>query len=832
MRPLANLLRYADGNVWISDDRISAMLSHQSGGVEQIDFHGLQPVSRNARLLHHANAAVRFYIDVLQDGVCTTLASTWENIEVSPAAITQRWSLAPARLELKVVLSRNTLLACCTSQAAAASVGDMKIQLRIVWNAASQTCAVHGRRTWDQIREKGPLLLLRANDRIVLQEWLRRRGDYQGDFLIPEAWRRLLYSRRCVSGTARFEDLRPEYRDSDMLLYDADTWIQLGGPGFDLHALADQEYQFKSGFFSACPHWCSPPFAIRFFTAEPLPDDKPEASPAVQIFAAQEQRYAERLRESPSLELADYPAVCEFFQQLPSIVESARVTDYGMTRACPGTYYWIWAWDNLVTTMSQLRWGDVGQAGRVLDFVRLHRDLDGSIPGRWTRHLEPMDSRGYGAMDFLYSELTMSVYGETMDRQILRAHYTTLCHAFRTLAERTHTSGFFPTIGMYPDLPRKMGRDESYYVAIDSGAWYAQCRNMAHIAWLLHDEPTARMAEAYADRAEAGFLKTFWDQEAGFLCDSVQPDTGEKNRTFPIFSLLCIESSFGHLLLADRLQACAGFLSRHLLQERGLAMTPTWDRHHTSEPAMSAWYPHWDLAAAKIWTRCGDRLSIQRWLDLVEQTFAALGYCPEFLSLHAPDQERWQHHGAAWNLNCATGWYSALLSALLGLQFDSSGITLLPVPSLMDHGGRRRHAAVRRLCFRGGLWDFESSGEGRHIIELRVDDHPVVGSLKIPSTCYTPGTHRVHIKYGEQEDDAPILAECCGGSVRDSKRNCAKTVVTVYGYGRVDVCVRLSSAPQLLLDGEPVPVTWFARDRAAWGRLRLAGEHELVISRK
>ncbi len=97
MRPLANLLRYADGNVWISDDRISAMLSHQSGGVEQIDFHGLQPVSRNARLLHHANAAVRFYIDVLQDGVCTTLASTWENIEVSPAAITQRWSLAPAR---------------------------------------------------------------------------------------------------------------------------------------------------------------------------------------------------------------------------------------------------------------------------------------------------------------------------------------------------------------------------------------------------------------------------------------------------------------------------------------------------------------------------------------------------------------------------------------------------------------------------------------------------------------------------------------------------------------------------------------------------------------
>jgi hypothetical protein len=259
-------------------------------------------------------------------------------------------------------------------------------------------------------------------------------------------------------------------------------------------------------------------------------------------------------------------------------------------------------------------------------------------------------------------------------------------------------------------------------------------------------------------------------------------------------------------------------------------MTPNWDRNHHSEPAMSAWYPHWDLAAVKVWSRCRDGRAIQRWLDLVELTYRQLGYCPEFLSLHAPDAERWLHHGAAWNLNCATGWYSAILHALFGLQFDPGGITVLPVPGIHDNAGHRCHGQVGKLYFRGGHWDFASEGEGDHIVDLRVDGEPLHGSFKIPHRYYTPGSHQVHVQYGERAVPGPVLAEWCGGQLLSVQTVAGKTIAMVRGFGRVDFRICAGLRPHILLDGQSVSFSWQAGSGNAQGRVLLAGDHELVIS--
>ncbi|MCK5740258.1 hypothetical protein KAH55_13800, partial [bacterium] len=58
-----DLKQSIDGIRWISDDRISACLDRRSGWITQVDFHGLQPVSRNAKLLAHNDGVFQFFIE-------------------------------------------------------------------------------------------------------------------------------------------------------------------------------------------------------------------------------------------------------------------------------------------------------------------------------------------------------------------------------------------------------------------------------------------------------------------------------------------------------------------------------------------------------------------------------------------------------------------------------------------------------------------------------------------------------------------------------------------------------------------------------------------------
>jgi hypothetical protein len=490
-----------------------------------------------------------------------------------------------------------------------------------------------------------------------------------------------------------------------------------------------------------------------------------------------------------------------------------------MTRACPGTYYWIWTWDNLVTGLAQAHWGDLDHLRQMVDFIRIHRDLDGAIPARWSRQLEPMDSRGIGGMDFLFSELVLALFNETQDKMVLRANYAALHHAFSHLAEKTDARGLFPGIGMYPDLPQKMGRTEQFYVAIDSGAWYSFCRNLEKIAALLGDEPTANRAAEFAQKIHTHFLPTFWDDEKGFICDGFNPATGERLQTFPVFSLLFLESPLGYPLLESKMPAAGDFIRQHLLGANGLSMTPAWDRNHTSEPAMSGWYPHWDWVALKVLARGEHREAIHFWLDRVEACLRQLGYCPEFVATNVPPAERFTRHGAAWNLNCAAGWYNALLHAVLGLDFDLGGITCRALPT----------GTVEKLAFRGGRWSVRKSGTGQFISALRLDNTEIFGTWKIPVRFYTAESHDLEIRLQEQPPETPGLTELWGAAVNQVEISGAATRIEIQGLGLTDLQFCAAQPPQLLLDGQSLQFDWNAPRQTGACQLKLTGIHELVL---
>ncbi|NUM78136.1 hypothetical protein HUU40_27555, partial [candidate division KSB1 bacterium] len=806
--------------VWISDDRISALASQRSGGIEQIDFHGSQPVSRNAKLLQHPEGVLRFSLRANIEGRSEIVPLQWQNLTLHPAGIRQNHELSGLRITLEIAVKKSILQVQCHCDSSASQQNWDGFSLEVAWNAHSQTTEVHGHRLWSEPqiwRERW--LLLHATDQIHLQEWLRRTGDYQGDFLIPEGWRRLIYKRRCVSGTARLEDVREEYLHTAFKLYDADTWILLGGESFVWQPGENGWYRFRSistGFGDDA--WHSPRFEVAFFTEKPVREEPTTES----IFAIQTKRYEAMEAAVPQLEIPEFPAIGEFFRRVPQIVESARVQDFGMTRACPGTYYWIWAWDNMVTALAQTHWGDLDNLKRIVDFIRGHRDRDGSIPGRWSRQLEPMDSRGIGAMDFLFSELVLSLYAETNDRMILRGNYTALHDAFTQLQQRSHANGLFPTIGMYPDLPAKMGRDENCYVAIDEGAWYGLCRNLEKIAWLVGDQPTAEKAARQAGKIAENFLATFWDEEKGFMCDAFDPRNGKRNVSYPLFSLLFLESPWGYALLRNKLNSSAQFISAHLLNERGLALTPAWDVNHHSEPAMSAWYPHWDFAAIKALAHAGDFQAVRRWLHVVDECYRQLGYCPEFVALDVKPEEQWQHHGAAWNLNCAAGWYNALLHGLAGLEFDLGGLTCRTTADMPAF-------RLKQLHFRGGRWQVEKSGSGKFITSLAVDGEEIKGTLKIPPRFYTADEHQLRIHYAEKLPHHPMLLELWGAELVNVDWAKDEAVFLIHGFGQTDLCFSCPEKPELYFDGSEIDYLWQPETNIARCQLSLTGEHEVKL---
>ena len=586
---------FIDRSIWISDDRISARLSLDCRGIDQIDYHGSQPVSRNAKLLHHPDGVLTFYLQY-HDG---PLQRIWTNdFLYSPPGCVIEQHIDDCHVTVETVLYRHMLLIRCSCSQTSRDRDPDGYQFRVFWNPKSMTTVVHGTRQWRlQAYESYPQLILKSNDQIELSSWLQRSGDYQGDFLLPEEWRRRIFKRRMISGTGTPADVREEYRDKQIKIYDADTGIEIGGRGFTMSMTDDMQFSFSAPMKrSKTGDYHSPLFSVCFHKND-APAAEDPIRPAARFFAKQEKSYHSMAAALPKLQIDGYSALSDFFTMTPQIVESARVQDYGMTRACPGTYYWIWAWDNMVTALAQAHWGDTGNLKRVVDFIRTNRDDDGSIPARWTRHLQPMDSRGTGAMDFLFSELVLTLYRETGDRSVIQDNYNRIKDAFDAIAHRCDKNGLFRTMGMYPDLPHKMGRVPDSYVAMDEGAWYGLCRNVEKMAHVLIDDETAGKAAQLSERIRDSFDQLFWHDDVGFYCDSIHALKKEKIRSYPLYSLLALESSACQPLFRNKTDRCSDFILEYLLSERGISLTPQWDINHTSEPAHSAWYPHWDYPA-------------------------------------------------------------------------------------------------------------------------------------------------------------------------------------------------------------------------------------------
>ena len=777
-----NLDALADKGCWISHDRIYAFVSSEHG-ITEIGYHGLQPVSRNSRIFVLESGVLTFSVRVGSKEIpLQTKVVNWQ-----PTQVQSETTLAEGACSLLIAAHGRTLTLSCSSPLATTALCSMRLAKQGFFSA------VHGERTWSPFHQEGSAVVVKFRDNIMLQQWIQRTGPYAGDFMIPESVRRKIFQTMKRSGLATRDDLRPEFQNIDMSLYDAEEVVRFGGEGWAVRETTDAfvfERDLEPGG--------AVEFSIRCSNTAEVPvseTNEPAGRPV-----------------SSTLTLSGFPRIQEFTGTVPGLVDSCIVQDYGIPRACPGRYYWIWAWDALVTMQEALCWGDSPNALRTASFVEQHRDEAGTIPARWTRTLSPLDTPSPGGIEFLEAALAYETYLETNNSHLLDQSFSSFKRIFEVAEQQLLEEGRVKGEGFYPDLLKEFGRTADSAVCMEVGSWYALCRTMENMSRLVGDKNVEERARAAAAAILQKFNEFFWDEKKGFFVDSVNPDAGTKSGFHPLFSLLFLQSSLGLPLVRPHLSEAASFIARTLVTEAGVRILPIGETGPGGEDVLDSWYPHWDLYALKLLRRNGDNDTIMRWLACAEEALSALGYCPEFLDLKGfreDKQDKWARHGSASNLNCVTAWHRALRESVAGFEIDPGGITHIPLS--LPIGPVR----MEGLHYRRGIWTIESLYNGPFFERLSVDGTIVEGCMKIPASFYTEGSHTVTARYGKTPPAAGFT-EIVNANVLSCQRQANAVEVRIEPMGFVEVVVYAPEVPRMLIDGRETPVHWDKAAQTGW----------------
>jgi hypothetical protein len=347
---------------------------------------------------------------------------------------------------------------------------------------------------------------------------------------------------------------------------------------------------------------------------------------------------------------------------------------------------------------------------------------------------------------------------------------------------------------------------------------------LENVARLLSDTSTDWRATKTADRIEAHFLDRFWDDERGFLFDAYDMETGSTNKSYPLFTMLFLQSSLGIPLIRSRMDRLAKFCSEELLASFGTSLLPAWDKNRMNEDATASWYPHWDVYLLKILRRGGRSAEIIQWLENVERVLEHLGYCPEFIKLDQDpdDPASWLNHGAVSNLNCVTGWFRALLEGLLGLEIDPGGLSIVPLSLPIET------LSLDNLVYKGSRWKINVKNQGEYLDTLVIDGIRWRGICKVPVRYYDGGEHSLEVHYGSNEPNLQFR-EIINAEVVDVDGSDDSLSVTIRPLGTCEVVFFAGGQPELFINGKTTEFEFDERSGVGTARVRNKDEVEVRL---
>jgi len=760
---------FPEHGTWAADDRLLAFFSQPSGGLSRLVFQGKQPQSANAFLLDRQEGGLLLTLEVTQGQHVFPVRHAFHEVVIYPYGWENTFRAHGIEFSSQLCLYQNGVIwqARCLNR----SDELVRVSPSLSLIPSAMTEKVNGKRTWREPAIDAGTILLSARDQLQTRTWIDTPG-FKDSYIDAE-------SHILIAG----ESARDTVRDLSIFLQSED--ITPGAWG-------------RTRFFYIT---CRSKPSAAHSSLEELRSDPSRP------FQRQNERYTARVATTPDLQVDKCPTASAVFRLAPIYIEACKVGETGALRSSAGGHYFVWGWDNLIAGHELARLGDAHAADALLSFIASHPAEEGCVPHRFDNDLQPLQVTGFDFISQLFISLLYQRYSESLDEKLLLVYFPFARRIFDELAARSGASGFYPSIGMYPDAPEKLGRSSESLVAYENGFWYCTCRMVEILARRAGDEQVSKRASELAVRQERAFLESFYDAERGFLVDALVGRPLASNGTYPRYSLFPLHNAFGAWLLRPVRQQVSDFIRRELVKPDGIRMVPEWDAHIGTETVTSTcWFLHFDLYCLKAFRRAGDADAIDEWIDLIDRFFTKRQVIPELQMLAEvgePAQDWVGIIGQIWQMFALSGWTRGLLEGVLGLETDIGGITYIPCDL-------KRDVRLEGFPYRGGKWDITVTGNGAWVQRIVVDGLSIQGSYKIPEGFYTQGRHTLEIVRGTRPPSAPLILEATGASINMHIQNQESLKVELRADNEVNVCFFAPRLSRVMVDGELIEPQWDA----------------------
>lgn len=767
--------------LWIADAVISVSVGRY--GICQIDYHGKQPVSHNAKMMVGSSAEPVLSLEI--DGEILDLPQIQYTHWTYTAAGTLK---NESHVEKMGFVSGKSFFFGVRVQGAPQPV---RLCLRIQKDSLYQRG--HGHTVWESLPSDG--LLVKNTTRQNLAEWAQQKGCY----LVPPREHHFLFDTPWLLDANNLDQLPPvteAARKSQKMMFDSETFLSICSMQETVKVEDESCMTLSLEIPPSSQQWSNwYYYAVSFgeSASEALCEGQKILQNHEQLFREQAARYAVRNRKAPRLIADGHDLMQKYFHYIPGVVESVKQPCYGITRASASSYYWVWGWDNLVTAHELSKWGDLFGQKRIIEFFRQHRYFDLSIPHRFDREMNPLQSRQYGATDCLFLSLVYQYYCDSGDYDYLQEIYPVLTCLFEKLREKADADYLLRGIGVYPDAPAKMGRASGSCVAMENAAYYFAARIIANIAAEVQDTETSACADAEAQKIYSHFDPAFFDACRGAVLDHQDADGSIQNPTYPLYSYIGAYNRLGASLYLRHLPAYAAFIEENLFTPYGIRCMPVWDAFTDTEPVHNSWYLHWDIYAMKLASLYGKRDTAKYYLSLIEKMLQTYGAVQELVGLKGvPVPEKvWPSTGQTFNVNCTTGMYRTLIESVVGLLTDFGNLTFVELQTDLKVGIDGLFAAGKEISVR-------KTGTGRIIDRILINGQPLDGCLRIPCDQMAD-TKKVDfvLCYTDTETKPLKVLEINGARLLNCSYTETRICGSISGVGLKQFIVRSSRCPVL-----------------------------------
>lgn len=513
----------------------------------------------------------------------------------------------------------------------------------------------------------------------------------------------------------------------------------------------------------------------------------------------QYKRYRRVMNISPVLE-SPYKELNHFISLSPMYHEALKVTETPGAVRAKTSNYWVWGWDGLTSNAATLYWGDTAFIKDVLRFYEKTAHPERGIAHAFRNDMSVASICELPSQS-MYITLLQHYYNATNDLDEVRERYG-FCRMIyqKILTREVGDTGFCEATSLFPDFPVYMKETGHDISAFNNTVLYCASRSMEYLATLMGDTGTAQESKRICNRMESNFVKLFFDEEKGFIVNSIDSQTLEKRACYSSDAIKW-ENEYCGELFEDISGQCMGFFDRHFVSRAGIRPVPVWDSAFDGDAnQLHSWWPVMGEYYMKLVNQNNRLDLLQQWIGWVSYWTKRLTIpegIPCYIDTDEPEHDRWDTLCGTWQAYSVRGWYQAVLHGVVGVEIDAGGITFFP------HEGKEM--MLKNFHYLNKLLDIEMAGSGRFIRSIEIEGQSIRGTNKLPID-WIKNSRRKHIKIKvcrvKENPYKGYIKYANGLELWEYICDNNRIGVKVKGAGTSRIKLEVEKQPEVLIDGE------------------------------